>query len=54
MIGPSGVGSVPAVLRRLTEQLGLQREDVVEDAIYAPALEPVLGDHTGTLEVAAQ
>jgi hypothetical protein len=38
----------------LTEQLGLQREDVVEDAIDAPALEAVFSDHTGTLEVAAQ
>jgi hypothetical protein len=50
----SGVGAVPAVLRRLTEQLSLQGEDVIEDAIDAPALEAVLGDHAGTLEMAAQ
>jgi hypothetical protein len=54
MIGPSGVGAVPAVLRRLTEQLGLQREDVIEDAIDPPALETVFGDHAGTFEMAAQ
>jgi hypothetical protein len=33
----------------LTEQLGLQREDVIQDAIDAPAFETVIGDHTGTL-----
>ena len=51
---PSAVGAVPAVLRRLAEQLGLQREDVIEDAIDSPALEAVLGDHTGSLEMPAQ
>ena len=51
---PSGVGAVPAVLRRLTEQLGLQLEDVIEDAIDAPSFEAVFGNHTGTLEMAAQ
>ena len=45
---------MPAVLRRLTEQLGLERKNVIEDAIDAPSLEAVFGDHTGTLEVAAQ
>jgi len=38
----------------LTEQLGLQREDVIQDAIDAPAFEAVFGDHTSTLEMAAQ
>ena len=50
MIGPSGVGAVPAVLRRLTEQLGLQRENVIEDAINPPALEPVIGYQAGVAE----
>ncbi|HEV1991895.1 MAG TPA: hypothetical protein VGR34_03410 [Candidatus Dormibacteraeota bacterium] len=44
---------MPAVLRRLSEQLGLQSEDVIEDAIDAPALEAVFGDHTGTFEMTA-
>lgn len=42
------------VLRRLTEQLGLKREDVVENSIDASALEAMLGDDPRTIEVAAQ
>jgi hypothetical protein len=38
----------------LTQELSLQREDVVKDAIDAPAFEAMVGDHTGALEVAAQ
>ena len=53
-VSRSAVLAVPAVLRGLTEQLGLQREDVIQDAIDAPAFEAVIGDHTGTLEMAAQ
>src|SRR5258708_22149431 len=45
---------VPAVLRRLTEQLRLQREDVVEHAIDAPALESMVRDDAGALEILAQ
>ena len=45
---------MPAVLRFLPEQLGLQREDVVQHAIDAPALEPVISDDAGVLEVASQ
>ena len=39
---------------RLTEQLRLQREDVVEHAIDPPALEAMVGDHAGALEMLAQ
>ena len=46
--------SLPAVLGRLTEQLGLQREDVVQHAIDPPALEAVVGYDAGALEVLAQ
>src|SRR5450759_595064 len=52
--GPSGAVALPAVLGRLTEQLRLQREDVIEDAIDAPALEAMIGDHPGVFQVAAQ
>jgi hypothetical protein len=38
----------------LTQQLGLEREDVIEDAIDPPALETMLGDHPCTIEVAAK
>src|SRR5438309_6399307 len=47
----SGSVVVPRVLRLLTEQLGLHREDIVEDAVDAPALEPVLDQHAGPFEV---
>src|SRR5258708_27958806 len=45
---------MPAVLGRLTEQLRLQREDVVEHAIDAPALQSMVRDHAGALEIFAQ
>lgn len=45
---------VTAVLRLLPEQLGLKGEDVIKHPIDAPALEPVVGDDAGVLEVAAQ
>jgi hypothetical protein len=45
---------VPALLGILAQQLGLQGEDVVQDAIDSPALEPVVRDHTCVLEVSAQ
>ncbi len=47
-------GALPAILRRLAEELGLEGEDVVEDPIDAPALEAVLGDHPRVLELCAQ
>src|SRR6185312_5020226 len=50
----SGPGSLAPILRRLTQQLGLEREDVVEDAVDAPALETVVSDHAGALEVLTQ
>ncbi len=45
---------VPAVLWILPEQLRLEREDVVEHAIDPPPLEPVISDHAGVLELAAE
>ena len=49
-----GPGSLAPVLRRLAEKLRLEREDVVEHAVDAPSLEPVVSDHARTLEVPAQ
>jgi hypothetical protein len=51
---PSGAVPLPAVLGRLTEQLRLQRKDVIEDAIDAPTLEAMIGEHPGVFQVAAQ
>lgn len=45
---------VAAVLGLLTEQLRLQGEDVVQHAVDAPPLQPVVGDDAGVLEVAAK
>ena len=45
---------VPAVLWILPEQLGLKGEDVVEHPIDPPPLEPVVRDHAGVLEMAAE
>ncbi len=45
---------VPRVLRLLPEQLRLQGEDVIEDAIDPPPFQPVVGDHARVLEVPAQ
>ena len=42
---------VPAVLRVLTEQLGLQREDVIEHSIDAATLDAVVGNDAGKVEV---
>jgi hypothetical protein len=50
----SGAVAQPAVLGSLAEQLCLQREDVVEDAIDAPAFETMLREHASSLEVAPQ
>jgi len=38
----------------MPQQLRLQGEDVVEDAIEAPAFQAVLGDNAGVLELASQ
>ena len=43
--------ALAAVLRSLAEQLGLEGEDVVQDAIDAPALEAVVRDDAGALEL---
>jgi len=45
---------VPALLWLLAEQLRLKGEDVVEHPVDAPALEPMIGDDPGVLEVVAQ
>ena len=61
VIGPgsrpaSTLGSRPlaAILRSLAEQLRLEGEDVIEDAVDPPALEAVVGDHARALELRAQ
>jgi hypothetical protein len=46
--------ALPAVLRRLSKQLGLEREDVVQHAIDAPSLEAMVGDDSGMLQVTPQ
>ena len=46
--------ALAAVLGGLAEQLRLQGEDVVENAIDAPALEAVVGNHPSSLEMVAQ
>src|SRR6266540_2068383 len=45
---------LPAVLRLLAEQLGLERKDVVEHAVDPAPLEPVVRDDSRMLEVTAQ
>jgi hypothetical protein len=46
--------SLATVFRGLAEEPGLERENVIEHAIDTPALEAVVGDHTGPLELAPQ
>src|SRR3989442_62828 len=50
----SGPVVVPRVLRLLTEQMRLHRKDVVQHAIDATTLEPVLEDHTRAFELSPQ
>lgn len=45
---------VAAVLRLLAEQPSLQSKDVVQNTIDSPALEPVVRNHAGVVEVTAQ
>src|SRR5919204_1095436 len=45
---------LPAVLRFVCQQARLEGEDVVEDAVDPPALEPVVGDHSRPLEAVTQ
>jgi len=52
--GLLGGRPLPALFRLLAEQLSLEREDVVEHAVDAPAFEPVLGDHARMLQRAPQ
>ena len=50
----SGASTLAAVLGSLAEQLRLQGEDVIEDAIDSPAFEAMVGDHTRPLELGPQ
>jgi hypothetical protein len=38
----------------LAQELGLKGEDVIEHSIDAPALEPVVGDHPGALQLSSK
>ena len=46
--------ALAAVLRSLPQQLGLEGEYVVQHPIDAPALEAVVRDHAGAVEVAPE
>jgi len=46
--------ALAGVLGRLTQQLSLQRKDVIQDAIDAPSFQAMVGDHAGPLEVPAK
>lgn len=43
--------ALAAILWFLTQQLSLQREDVVQDPIDPPALEAMVGDDAGPIEM---
>ncbi len=45
---------MPAVLGFLAEQVGLEGEDVIENAVDPASLEPVLGEQPGALQVTPQ
>jgi hypothetical protein len=51
---PLRSGALAAVLWALPEQLRLQSKDVIQNAIDAPALETVVGDHARPLEMVAE
>jgi hypothetical protein len=51
MIWGSAAVALATILRFLTQQLSLEREDVIEDPIDPPALEAMVGDDAGALEV---
>jgi hypothetical protein len=51
MILGSAAVALSAILRGLSEQLRLQREDVVQDPIDAPTLEAMVGDDAGPVKV---
>jgi hypothetical protein len=46
--------ALAAILWFLTQQLSLQREDVVQDAVDAPAFETMVCDDAGAVEVPAE
>jgi hypothetical protein len=50
----SAAVALAAILGFLTQQLSLQREDVVQDPIDPPALETMVGDDAGAVEVPPQ
>src|SRR2546428_14095603 len=54
MAAGSGPVVVPRILRLLAEELRLHSEYVIQHAVDAPALEPVLDDHAGASELLPQ
>jgi len=54
MILGSAAVALSAILRGLSKQLCLEREDVVQNPIDAPALEAMVGDDAGPFEVSPQ
>jgi hypothetical protein len=54
MILGSAAVALSAILRGLSEQLCLQREDVVQDPIDTPTLQAMVGDDAGPFEVPPQ
>ena len=54
MILGLGAVALAAILRSLSQQLRLQREDVVQHPIDAPAFEAMIRDHASAVEVAPQ
>src|SRR6266705_3278070 len=50
----SGPVVVSRVFGRLAEQLRLEREDVIEHAIDAPALQAMIRDHARAFEMASE
>jgi hypothetical protein len=51
MILGSAAVALSAILRGLSKQLCLEREDVVQDPIDTPTLEAMVGDDARTFEV---
>ncbi len=54
MILGSAAVALSAILRGLSKQLCLKREDVVQDPIDTPTLEAMVGDDAGLFEVSPQ
>jgi hypothetical protein len=50
----SAAVALAAILRFLTQQLSLEREDVVQDPIDPPAFETMVGDDAGAFQMPPQ